>query len=70
MSEKERLDRLDEAIIEEILGLSASEAAELVSKDDAMACSERKGWSESYAWPVQRRMSRSTSPVPRRPAAG
>ncbi|RXH35231.1 hypothetical protein XH84_05695 [Bradyrhizobium nanningense] len=37
MSEKERVDRLDEAIIEEILGLSDSEAAGLVGKDDVAA---------------------------------
>ncbi|MCD9824054.1 hypothetical protein [Bradyrhizobium japonicum] len=37
MSEKERVDRLDQGIIEEILGLSDSEATELVGKDDVAA---------------------------------
>jgi hypothetical protein len=37
MSEKERVDRLDEAMIEEILGMSAAEAAALVGEADVAA---------------------------------
>ena len=37
MSDKERVDRLDEAIIEEILGLSDAEAAALVGEADVAA---------------------------------
>ena len=37
MSEKERVDRLDDAVIEDMLGMSAAEAAELVSEAEVAA---------------------------------
>ncbi|MCP1838773.1 hypothetical protein ACVIHI_008304 [Bradyrhizobium sp. USDA 4524] len=40
MSEKERVDRLDEAIIEEILGLNEAEISKLVGEADVVASRE------------------------------
>lgn len=61
MSEKERVDRLDEAIIEEILGLSDSEAAALVGEDDVAA--SRKGLIRANGMVGKLRLARAKTDV-------
>lgn len=61
MSEKERVDRLDEAIIEEILGLSDSEAAGLVGEDEVTA--SRRGLLRAKGMVGKLRLARAKTDV-------
>jgi hypothetical protein len=57
MSEKERVDRLDDAVIEDILGMSAAEAAELVSEAEVVA--SRQSLAQAKAMVGKLRLARA-----------
>ena len=61
MSDKERVDRLDEAIIDEILGLSDAEAAALVGESDVAR--SRQGLLRAKAMVGKLRLARAKADV-------
>jgi hypothetical protein len=61
MSDKERVDRLDHAIIEEILGMSEAEAAALVGEADVAA--SRKNLAQAKGLVGKLRLARAKADV-------
>ncbi len=61
MSDKERVDRLDDAIIEEILGMSGAEAAALVG--DADVAASRKSLAQAKGMVGKLRLARAKADV-------
>ena len=61
MSDKERVDRLDDAIIEDILGMSGAEAAALVG--DADVAASRKSLAQAKGMVGKLRLARAKADV-------